>query len=185
MKTYYIYIENDVWGNKKDGYEVNNSIMTNIALYFKDENFSNKLLLKKLAEYHQFSIKQAEKLIEEGRKISIKINKAKRKQDHIFKLQKVGLCIDFEDLKKIEKRAHRLAEDCCNFLSMESKSFERRYNNIKKQLKVAFNGNLPDGLLINMDARGYALKVNFEDNVNFLGIQTDFGGYGILCPDEF
>lgn len=45
---YYLYIENEVWGNSKEGYEVNNSCLTNICLQFKNENFSDKLLLTKL-----------------------------------------------------------------------------------------------------------------------------------------
>jgi len=107
----------------------------------------------------------------------------KRKFNHIKKLQSVGLCVDFSDLQKLEKRGRKLAEDCCNFLSMESKSFERRYNKIIKDVEKAFSGNLPDGFKFNLDPRGYALKIDFDGNTNLLKIETDFGGYGILCPD--
>ena len=111
------------------------------------------------------------------------MTKQERKFNHIKKLQSIGLCVDFSDLKKLEKRGHKLAEDCCNFLSMESSSFKRREIRLLNDVKKAFSGVLPEGFKLNLDPRGYALKIDFEGNTNLLNIETDFGGYGILCPE--
>jgi hypothetical protein len=44
---YLLYLENDVWGNFKDGYEVNNCVLTNVCLELP-ENFTDKELFAKL-----------------------------------------------------------------------------------------------------------------------------------------
>ena len=112
-----------------------------------------------------------------------KKGKALKRFEHIKKLQSIGLCVDFVDLKKLEKRGQKLAEDCCNFLSMESVAFQRRETRLINDIKKAFGGTLPEGFMLNLDPRGYALKIDFEGNTNLLNIETDFGGFGILCPD--
>ena len=114
------------------------------------------------------------------------MTKQERKFNHIKKLQSIGLQVDFSDLKKLEKRGHKLAEDCCNFLSMESVSFQRREKRLINDVKKAFGGTLPEGFKLNLDPRGYALKIDFEQcpkNKDMLNIETDFGGYGILVPE--
>ena len=112
--------------------------------------------------------------------------KQERKFNHIKKLQSIGLCVDFSDLKKLEKRGQKLAEDCCNFLSMEDATFKRRETRLLNDITKAFNGSLPPGFKLNLDPRGYALKLDFtkvRDNKNYLEIETDFGGFGILVPE--
>ncbi len=111
------------------------------------------------------------------------LTKQERKFNHIKKLQSIGLCVDFSDLKKLEKRGQKLGEDCCNFLSMESTAFKRREKRLLNDVARAFGGVLPEGFKLNLDPRGYALKIDFEGNTNLLNIETDFGGYGILVPD--
>jgi hypothetical protein len=44
---YWLYVENDVWGNQKEGFEVNDSVLTSVCLEL-DENFNDKDLFKKL-----------------------------------------------------------------------------------------------------------------------------------------
>ena len=114
-------------------------------------------------------------------------SKQERKFNHIKKLQSIGLCVDFSDLAKLEKRASRLAVDCYNFLSMESTSFKRRKTRLLNDVKKTFSGVLPDGFKLNLDPRGYALKIDFEavesgKDMKKFNLETDFGGYGILVP---
>ncbi len=56
-KIYLLYFENDVWGNKKEGYEVNNTILTNVCFEL-NEDFSNEDLgraMKKAGILKQYS----------------------------------------------------------------------------------------------------------------------------------
>ncbi len=152
------------------------------ADYFR-EYFNNYLTVEKFAQDFNFTIKQANSIISRGRTMHNKQAKQEKKFNHIKKLQSIGLCVDFYDLQKLEKRSQKLAEDCCNFLSMESVTFQRRETRLLNDVKKAFGGVLPEGFKLNLDPRGYALKIDFEGNTNLLNIETDFGGYGILVPD--
>ena len=99
----------------------------------------------------------------------------------------VALC---RKVRRIETVAGKLAEDCCNFLSMESPEFDVRYNLIQKRLSKLLHGKefaFGQGItpfMINLDPRGYALKIN--DQImrdQGLDLHRDFGGYGIIAPD--
>lgn len=96
-------------------------------------------------------------------------------------------------LRRIEGAAHKLAEDACNYLSMESEEFENRYHVIKARLFAVLEIDCPNNRLathvkINLDPRGYALKLNddftaaLRENRN-IKIYTDWGGFGILAPE--
>lgn len=58
---------------------------------------------------------------------------------------------------------------------------------IKNVLKTWFkdpNEYICKKLFVNRDPRGYALKLKLATNESYqLGIYTDWGGYGILCPE--
>ncbi len=84
----------------------------------------------------------------------------------------------YNHLRRIERKAHRLAERECDdpMLSMEhAERLEKRY------IKEVFDlfGGLPDGFFLNSDPRGYALKIDGESVIS----HTDWGGYHILAPD--
>lgn len=51
------------------------------------------------------------------------------------------------------------------------------------ELAKAFGGAIPDGVFINSDPRGYALKLDNEKVTIPKGMHTDMGGYGILAAE--
>lgn len=157
----------------------------NNAVDYYLDYFNNFITLEKFAEHHKMTLKKAESIINRGQVMHRKSELSKRKIEHIIKLRKIGLSIDYDDLRKIEKRASKLAEDCCNFLSMESTSFNRRFNRIVKDVENAFGGVLPDGFKLNLDPRGYALKIDYDkcEVKKDDKLITDFGGWGLLVPE--
>jgi hypothetical protein len=108
---------------------------------------------------------------------------------HAKELESLGATDGIEaynTLCRIEKRAHKLAEDLCNF-EIPEEIQDKRAGAIYKQITKVF-GNLPDGVFINYDPRGYALKIRTKSNVNpVYGNKkisyTDWGDYGILAPE--
>lgn len=100
----------------------------------------------------------------------------------------------YNKLISLEKRAHKLAEDDCNF-GVPEEEYDKRAERIKSQVAKIFGGKLPMGFFINGDPRGFALKIKVEQNRIFVNSDdgknhdekvihyTDFGGYGILAPD--
>jgi hypothetical protein len=87
-------------------------------------------------------------------------------------------------LRRIEAVAHKLAEDCCNWLSMESEEYEERHTKILNRLVDVLGSVSSPEVFINLDPRGYALKI--DDEIMRAGkfkLHTDWGGYGIIAPD--
>lgn len=87
-----------------------------------------------------------------------------------------------DNLGKIERKLHKLAENECNGVIEEGKA-EKIWNKAK-ELKELIPGL--QGLTLNGDPRGYALKIDDEIMRTVYadsGLQRDFGGYGILAPD--
>jgi hypothetical protein len=119
------------------------------------------------------------------------LTKRQRKMRHVRELYALGLQKDkFNQLTNIEHKATKLGEDCCNWLSMESPQFNLREKEIYNDLQILFYPkHLPKGFFINHDPRGYALKIRTEDNEKGDGTRvisyTDWGGYGILVPEEY
>lgn len=127
------------------------------------------------------------------------------KARHIKALETLGFTGGFRTLRTLENRAHRNAELYCGSsyhdgvtnrwidLSIDSEEYERRQERIIEQVKALFNGELPTGFFINGDPRGYALKINAGNEAGMTyhpeyipeGMHTDWGGYGILAPEEF
>jgi hypothetical protein len=83
-------------------------------------------------------------------------------------------------LVRLEKFAHKKAEDICNFQTDE-KWESRVEKHIEREL-IALFGHVPAGFHWNRDPRGYALKLDNEAVKLPEGIHTDWGGYGILAP---
>lgn len=98
-------------------------------------------------------------------------------------LDPLTLC---KKLRRIEGAAHRLGEDCCNYLSMESLEYDKRIGRIRDRIADTLGETWTElehlGVFINMDPRGYALKIDatFKGAPN---LHRDFGGYGILAPE--
>jgi hypothetical protein len=96
----------------------------------------------------------------------------------------VALC---RKLRRVEAVAHKLAEDCCNWLSMESPEFESRREQVIVRLEkiIGQSGINDDGaIFVNLDPRGYALKIDDAYmREHSIKLHTDWGGYGIIAPD--
>jgi len=113
-----------------------------------------------------------------------------RQLKHLFALQRLTGISDIlevsrlqDQLRRHELRYHRLSENYCNGV-IDSDKFERLTDNIEKKVKEL----LPDveGLKFNSDPRGYSLKISdsvMREKYQNIGLETDFGGYGILSPD--
>jgi hypothetical protein len=121
-------------------------------------------------------------------KQEIAIRKHGEQLNSIFntKLDPMVLC---KKLRRIEGAAHKLAEDCCNQLSMESLEFDKRYAHIKDRVSNLLGDTWGSigaeyGVEINLYPRGYSLKINdaymIEKN---LTLYRDLRGYGILAPE--
>ncbi len=128
----------------------------------------------------------------------IKMTKTERRKEALFahyaKLRRLALLcgINTPDGKKLsvalwklEKEAHKLAEDYSNGL-LESDQWELETDKIAGKVQELFNNKLK-GFFVNGDPRGYALKIN--DDVmrdtpySNIGLDRDWGGYGLLSPE--
>ncbi len=84
-------------------------------------------------------------------------------------------------LRAIEKKAHKWAEDSCNY-QISDRTEARRQTIIERDIVRVF-GRLPDGFFCNGDPRGYALKIDPEKG-DITGLERDWGGYGLLAKIE-
>lgn len=88
----------------------------------------------------------------------------------------VALC---KKLRHLERAAPRKAEDYCNGL-MES--WEEESDKFLAELTRLLGSN--EGIFINGDPRGYALKIDDAYvREHKLDIYRDWGGYGIIAPE--
>lgn len=89
----------------------------------------------------------------------------------------------YRELKNIESRGHKLAEDYCNGL-IDSDDWEKHTDTIKTRLAKILPEEVLKSTKLNGDPRGYFLKLSDEYvRVNSIAIERDWGGYGIFCPD--
>ena len=97
-------------------------------------------------------------------------------------------------LRRLEARAHRLAELECNGEMSEEKAekqaaaIEKQVRNLLPRLAHYDNNGVKSNFFINGDPRGYALKMHEKAAGMLEGITgkrpyTDWGGYVILCPE--
>jgi len=89
-------------------------------------------------------------------------------------------------LWKLEEIAHNTATDYCNG-KIDTDAWASEEIFFERIVQEMFNNNLK-GLYINGDARGYTLKIASELMVPGglyaeTGLQTDWGGYGLLAPE--
>lgn len=91
----------------------------------------------------------------------------------------------YNKLTRLEKRAHRLTTMDCdrNLNQSEQKELDR----IESKVKAMFKPEFSNRIFINMDCRGYALKIrgtkseSIPDEIP--GLWFDWGKYGILAPE--
>jgi hypothetical protein len=93
-------------------------------------------------------------------------------------IEPVKLC---KKLRRLELAANKVATDYCNGV-IDTEDIEKHSEPILKKVRAILGENVP--IQFNGDARGYSLKIS--DKVvkeRNLKIYTDWGGYGIICPD--
>lgn len=106
-----------------------------------------------------------------------------RRQKHWIQLKELGyIGASLAQINSIERTAHKIAEDYCN-VPMTEALLNTRMLKVTERVEAVFGGSLPDNFFINMDPRGYALKINQEGTGVPLSYQ-DMGGYGILAPED-
>ena len=88
-----------------------------------------------------------------------------------------------KQLRRLENKAHRLAEDYCNGIK-DGETVEAESEEIMKKVRSVFAGSRVLGVPVfhNLDPRGFALKIK-DGFCQHLRIYKDWGGYGILAPE--
>ena len=90
----------------------------------------------------------------------------------------VKLC---KTLFRLENKSHQYAENLCNFA--ETGAYDDKLQAMQDRVKTLLSITPADpAIFINLDPRGYALKITTEDAKD-LDIYKDWGGYGIIAPD--
>lgn len=92
----------------------------------------------------------------------------------------------WQALRKAEGIAHRAAEQYCNG-EIGEMEWESVVSDVTRRV-VKQLGCVPDGFTVNADPRGYALKIrgrdaSYEGGFIPVGMETDWGGNGILAPE--
>ena len=121
-----------------------------------------------------------------------KLNKSELRMKHLTNLGNILgiknelLKVCFKSLKDIEYSGHKLAERYCNG-EIDSTRIEELETKLKSNLLSTLKYAKQDvvkNIQFNWDPRGYFLKINDEYvRRNKLMIETDWGGYGIICPE--
>ena len=87
---------------------------------------------------------------------------------------------DMRELRALERKAHKWAEDACNY-PISERTQARREKIVERDIARIF-GKVPAGFFYNGDPRGYALKIDPEKG-SIEGLERDWGGYGILSRE--
>jgi hypothetical protein len=97
-------------------------------------------------------------------------------------------------LLKLERQAHNAATAQCNGETYNGEPYrdDDHWAEFTTCMRIAVSGifgarSIP-GLFVNADARGYALKIDNDNEqgkslIDELRLHTDWGGYGILSPE--
>lgn len=117
------------------------------------------------------------------------MNEAQRqaewKAKHLKALAELGFVGSYRTLRTIENRMRHAALMYCNEPDYGDDKLEAMKEQTRAAVARLFGGKLPEGFRLNSDPRGYALKIDEELVKLPAGLHRDFGGYGILAPEEF
>lgn len=94
----------------------------------------------------------------------------------------VELC---KRLRRLEAKAHKISLDYCNGV-IDSERADYLSNDVLNKVTEILGDaeNCDVRVFHNYDARGYALKIEFDPtDVRGQFIYKDMGGYGIIAPD--
>lgn len=105
----------------------------------------------------------------------------------LFGIKGELLKVCYKSLKDIEHAGHRLAERYCNGEGIDSTNVEEYEEKLKRNLLATLKYARQDvvrEIQFNWDPRGHFLKLSDEYvRKNKVQIETDWGGYGIICPE--
>lgn len=89
----------------------------------------------------------------------------------------------YKQLKDLEHKGHHAATQYCNG---EIENIDDTLDLIKTRLKTLIKNNeVLKNIHLNTDPRGYFLKINDEFmRAKNLNLEKDWGGYGIVCPNQ-
>ena len=115
-----------------------------------------------------------------------------RIQEHGENLKRIYSEIDLppitlcKKLRRLEREAHQLALECCEWRSIEDSDTMFIEHLIMSKLHKVLGLNIITAKgpkpFLNYDPRGYALKIKSEDASGLI-IHKDWGGYGIIAPE--
>jgi hypothetical protein len=112
------------------------------------------------------------------------------KTNHLAQLKAIGFIGNFDKLRKLERQVTQCSLWYCNG-KLTTEKFGQKIDAFTDELKTFFiNNELPQGVYINTDPRGYALKLDSDENPFIQGEyrnkinSRDWGGNGILAPDN-
>ena len=88
----------------------------------------------------------------------------------------------WRQLRRLESKTSKAALDYCNGV-IGTDEWQELSPLFESKIATVFGGRLPDGVFINADARGYALKLDNEKVTVPQGMEKDWGGYGILAAE--
>ena len=92
-----------------------------------------------------------------------------------------GLAL-WRQLRRIETWISYYSVEYCNG-TIDTDKFESVKQQARNRLTKVFGGRIPEGVFINSDPRGYALKLDNEHVEIPQGMERDWGGYGILAAE--
>lgn len=92
-----------------------------------------------------------------------------------------GLAL-WRQLRRIESWLSVYSVKYCNG-DIDTDKWESIKDQARNRLSRVFNGRIPEGVFINSDSRGHALKLDNEQVKIPQGMDTDWGGYGILAAE--
>lgn len=107
----------------------------------------------------------------------------------IFKLPPTTNLVELcKQLRRLETKAHKAAEDWCNGDIDQGQSDAIDARTLANLHKILGPESLKLPIFINHDPRGYALKLaddwtRFYNTTHEPRLYQDWGGYGILAPE--
>lgn len=86
-------------------------------------------------------------------------------------------------LARLERKVSLACEQYSSDSAFGIERWEQVKADAKAELAKIFGGTIPNGVFINSDPRGHALKLDNEEVTVPEGMEKDWGQYGILAPD--
>jgi hypothetical protein len=115
-----------------------------------------------------------------------------RRTNHHKALEAIALQVGCEtpgltlwrQLKRVENWLTFYSTQHCNGEGgIDGDRWEAIKDQARSKLAKIFGGRIPEGVFINSDPRGHALKLDNEKVSIPEGMDKDWGGYGILAAD--